>query len=471
VLNASTPTNPNREAAPGPSHEQLNVYVQDRNGNPLKAKVLLYSPDSQESLAEIDTSGLANRPAIFRVPKGIPAVQLEVNYGKHREKTNAIAVAERNWTFTVPTSLGVLQLAIQAVPAVKYALGVAGIAAAIALVTSLKIDLRVAGWGTVVMLVLMGVLFLFNKVTQSHANMFVGPVKVFSWFVLSLFMATSGCLFSSVFFSHPVDLRSWLTKGEVGTSSSTERVGLEVTGSVISARDSRGIPRATVSTIGGQDRTITDDDGNFYLELKHESSDSKQLPVNVRVSAEGYQTLSWLVIAPAKNVTLPISPTESSARSNSNTGASVPRRGPTNPTLDEQYQRQFNEAQANEDHLIKFAEQAYASQNYSWTVKFLNQAKQVTANKEWEHDYPLLAAATELNGGGHEQFKTILQEMLAEMRLNNSYLHDSTHAGAVLQNLSYVRNDLQPQSKKYIDDVVIPACLKIKKVLDGNVGA
>src|SRR5579863_7162573 len=95
----STPTDPNTEAAPGPSHEQLNVYVQDTNGNPLKAKVRLYSPGSQNPLAEIETSGVGNRPAIFRVPKAIPTVQLEVNYGKHQEKTNAIAVAERNWTF------------------------------------------------------------------------------------------------------------------------------------------------------------------------------------------------------------------------------------------------------------------------------------------------------------------------------------------------------------------------------------
>jgi hypothetical protein len=102
-------------------------------------------------------------------------------------------------------------------------------------------------------------------------------------------------------------------------------------------------------------------------------------------------------------------------------------------------------------------------------VKFLNQAKQVTANKEWERDYPLLAAATELSTGDHEQLKAILQEMLAEMRLNNSYLHDSTRAGYILQNLSYVRNDLPPQSKSYIDLAVIPACLKIKKILDGNV--
>ena len=104
-----------------------------------------------------------------------------------------------------------LAQAIRAVPAVKYALGIGGVVAAVAIVYSFKIDSRVAFVGTLVMLVLMGVLVIFARMSSLPGHRLNLPALVFTWFVLLLFMALSGSLFASVFFQKPLDLSSWLT--------------------------------------------------------------------------------------------------------------------------------------------------------------------------------------------------------------------------------------------------------------------
>lgn len=111
----------------------------------------------------------------------------------------------------MPKPLAIIREAIRAVPAVKYALGIGGIIAVIALVFSLQIDLKVAIFGTVVMLVLMGVLVIFAKMASMRSlRFFVGPIRVFTWFVLVLFMMVAFSLFTSVFFKIPVDLQDLL---------------------------------------------------------------------------------------------------------------------------------------------------------------------------------------------------------------------------------------------------------------------
>lgn len=117
------------------------------------------------------------------------------------------------------TPLEFLREAVRAVPAVKYALGIGGVVAAIAIIYSFKIDPRVAFVGTVVMLVLMGVLVVFARMSSLPGYRLAGPALVFTWFVLLLFMATSGSLFSSVFFQKPLDLSSWLTGANAATGA------------------------------------------------------------------------------------------------------------------------------------------------------------------------------------------------------------------------------------------------------------
>jgi hypothetical protein len=104
--------------------------------------------------------------------------------------------------------LSMLHEAIKAVPAVKYALGIAGLISVIAIVTGgLKIDLRVAVFGTIVMLVLMTMLVVFAKLAFASQKQFVLPLTVFTWFSLVLTMLTAIALFLSVFAGWPLNLK------------------------------------------------------------------------------------------------------------------------------------------------------------------------------------------------------------------------------------------------------------------------
>ena len=110
------------------------------------------------------------------------------------------------------TPIEVLRESIKAVPAVKYALGIAGIAAAIAIIKSFGFeDYRVAVFGTIIMLLLMVVLVVFARLSTLAGSDFRLPALVFTWFSLLLVIATSVTLFTSVFFAKPVDLQEWLT--------------------------------------------------------------------------------------------------------------------------------------------------------------------------------------------------------------------------------------------------------------------
>lgn len=105
----------------------------------------------------------------------------------------------------------VLREAIRAVPAVKYALGIAGIVSAIAIVTgAFRIDPRIAVFGTVIMFVLMTVLVLFARLSTTSHHALGIAVIVLVWFSLLLTMFTATGLFTSVFFHWPLDLATWL---------------------------------------------------------------------------------------------------------------------------------------------------------------------------------------------------------------------------------------------------------------------
>jgi hypothetical protein len=111
----------------------------------------------------------------------------------------------------------ILQEAIRAVPAVKYALGVTGIVAAIAIVKSFGIDLRLAVFGTIVTFVLMVVLVIFAKFSTMAPHHFLRPILVLVWSFLTLTIAAASLLFTSVFFKHPVDLQAWLKPSSAQT--------------------------------------------------------------------------------------------------------------------------------------------------------------------------------------------------------------------------------------------------------------
>jgi hypothetical protein len=109
---------------------------------------------------------------------------------------------------TTPASI--LRESIQAVPAVKYALGLAGLASVIAIIRSFGLGYHVAVIGTVIMLLLMTLLVIFARLSSLAGPDFRLPALVFTWFSLTLVIAISLSMFLSVFFRWPVDLQNWI---------------------------------------------------------------------------------------------------------------------------------------------------------------------------------------------------------------------------------------------------------------------
>lgn len=120
-------------------------------------------------------------------------------------------VPERKST-SVPTLVQFLREAVRAVPAVRYALGVGGVAAVAAIVYSFRLNPGFALVGTVITFVLMGVLLIFARASALAGIKLQLPALVFAWFTLLLFMATSTLLFTGVFIGKPLNLQSILVR-------------------------------------------------------------------------------------------------------------------------------------------------------------------------------------------------------------------------------------------------------------------
>lgn len=148
---------------------------------------------------------------------------------------------------------------------------------------------------------------------------------------------------------------------------------------------------------------------------------------------------------------------------NANTELPAPK--PVSAAPNAHWDGLFAQYQGDENMLAQLSEEAFARLDYPWTIKFLEQAKAVDSTKVWQRDYPLLAAAQLLGGGDREAFESTLQDMLTAMRLPHSYLHHGTTIGFVLQNLSNVRIYVDKDAQKYIDSVIVPAAIDIKKHL------
>lgn len=111
--------------------------------------------------------------------------------------------------------MNVLRAGIQAVPAVRYALGIAGVAAALAIASAFFRSTAAALIGVAVMLPLMILLVVFAAITGLAKEDMRVPALVFTWAILVLFVC-SGTLFAlSVFFDWPkppgklLNLNSW----------------------------------------------------------------------------------------------------------------------------------------------------------------------------------------------------------------------------------------------------------------------
>jgi hypothetical protein len=120
--------------------------------------------------------------------------------------------------------LDIIRAAIRAVPAVKYALGVAGIFAVVAIVSSFGLDPRIAAAGAILVLVLMVVLVIFAKLTTIAPKHFLKPALVMTWAFLFITVATAILLCTSVFFGVPLDVKALVVKPSTGIIVPTNTV-------------------------------------------------------------------------------------------------------------------------------------------------------------------------------------------------------------------------------------------------------
>ncbi len=108
--------------------------------------------------------------------------------------------------------IDMLREAIKAVPSVKYALGIGGVASIVAIIINLfGLSPTIAIIGTIVVLILMGVLVIFARMTSINSTKMFIPIMSFMWFILIFFMLISLSLFTSIFFRIPLDLHHWIS--------------------------------------------------------------------------------------------------------------------------------------------------------------------------------------------------------------------------------------------------------------------
>ncbi len=164
----------------------------------------------------------------------------------------------------------ILKQAIKRVPSLKFALGIVGLAASVALIKSLITDLRLALFGIIVMLVLMSVLFVFAKLTSVAPKEFKRPAITLLWFSLIITMIAASLLFMSVFFNWPINLRHWLTNKSRMPEQSSTQLQPKTTylrGMVRDSSTNEGLTNATIEVelLPGEHYTTTSN-GDFLIE-------------------------------------------------------------------------------------------------------------------------------------------------------------------------------------------------------------
>lgn len=142
---------------------------------------------------------------------------ISIRYTQRNQNEHAIPVTQIDPTSietknikAAVTPHGILNQAIRAVPAIKYALGVAGIGAAVAIVAGFSIDYKVAVLGTLIMFGLMFGLVLFSSFSSNSPASLRPLALTLAWTFVLLIASSSFCIFTGFFFSWPRPLGSYV---------------------------------------------------------------------------------------------------------------------------------------------------------------------------------------------------------------------------------------------------------------------
>jgi len=118
-------------------------------------------------------------------------------------------------TMSQSTPEGFLKTAVKAVPSLKYAIGIGGIAAVIVLLNGFGTDLRVTGVGVLLIFVPMILLVLFSRIAAAASGLLQKQLRFLTWFAVAIFAVFVSLVVSSIFFAVPLDLNHWLLGQQV----------------------------------------------------------------------------------------------------------------------------------------------------------------------------------------------------------------------------------------------------------------
>jgi len=227
------------------------VWVEDNQRNHFI--VPLYSNQPKTAFTQEQTRD-ALRDLIDLAAEAASAVELEAGFrGRHPhgEPDDPDPPPPRD-----ASPLGVLQSAIQAVPAVRYALGVAGIGAAGAILMAFFSSPGKALFATIAVFVMMILLLVFSVITRAGGALMY-PGLFLAWAMTLLFVASLSALVSSVFFKYPMPFSELMQQFQP-----VSRVRTTILVTQKSDKDKKPIAGATVMVKGaafsGADTTAPD---------------------------------------------------------------------------------------------------------------------------------------------------------------------------------------------------------------------
>jgi hypothetical protein len=214
-----------------------------------------------KSAADLEAKFLAARTP---VPQRPPDPSKEPEEPKSEKKQQEKTDDERKRKLEDASPLGVLRAAIKAVPAVRYALGAAGISAAAAIALAFFNSPGKAFVGTIAMFVMMILLAVFAVMVRAGGALMY-PGIVLAWAMTLIFVSSMTLFVTTVFFKKPMSYPDF-----VGQFIPAKRVQ-----TTIVVKDAAGHPLPEAK-VGAKGETYVREgaangDGSFLLDRIPES--------------------------------------------------------------------------------------------------------------------------------------------------------------------------------------------------------
>jgi hypothetical protein len=192
--------------------------------------------------------------------------------------------------------LRILKQAIKAVPAVRFALGIVGVAAGASLIRTYFSSTRDSAYATAAMLVLMLLLWIFSQLVRISPKSLKYPVLTLAWAIFVVAACLPFAIISSVCFDWPKPITQFraLFDPRSSTASAIDDTKTpEYAGTIIDALTRKTLDGVNVRAgLGTAPITRTDSNGYFEFSLPNYSSGR----VELSFERDGYETRSESVL-------------------------------------------------------------------------------------------------------------------------------------------------------------------------------